>query len=92
MGANTVIFIRGKIYGDDNPQYRQAAKYMTIWWRLFRNNRGIICDAQRFKSLRLRYGNIDIAVNANGVSGDYFNVYGMSNTFNAVHGNRIARR
>ncbi len=30
------------------------------------------------KSLRLRYGNIDIAVNANGVSGDYFNVYGMS--------------
>lgn len=40
------------------------------------------------KSLRLRYGNIDIAVNANGVSGDYFNVYGMSfregNTFNDV--------
>lgn len=39
------------------------------------------------KNLRLRYGNIDVAASANGVSGDYFNVYGMTfsegTTFNA---------
>ncbi|EPD0891508.1 ABC transporter permease, partial [Escherichia coli H11] len=36
--------------------------------------------------LRLRYNNVDVAASANGVSGDYFNVYGMTfsegNTFN----------
>lgn len=39
------------------------------------------------QNLRLRYGNIDVAASANGVSGDYFNVYGMTfsegATFNA---------
>lgn len=40
------------------------------------------------KSLCFCYGNIDIVVNVNGVSGDYFNVYGMffreGNIFNVV--------
>ncbi|XPE35556.1 ABC transporter permease [Shigella flexneri] len=38
------------------------------------------------QNLRLRYNNVDVAASANGVSGDYFNVYGMTfsegNTFN----------
>ncbi len=39
------------------------------------------------QNLRLRVGNVDVAASANGVSGDYFNVYGMTfsegATFNA---------
>lgn len=87
MGTNTIDIHPGKDFGDDNPQYRQALKYddlVAIQKQPWVNS----ATPSVSKSLRLRYGNIDIAVNANGVSGDYFNVYGMSfregNTFNAV--------
>ncbi|EAT5155090.1 TPA_asm: macrolide ABC transporter ATP-binding protein/permease [Salmonella enterica subsp. enterica serovar Enteritidis] len=87
MGTNTIDIHPGKDFGDDNPQYRQALKYddlVAIQKQPWVNS----ATPSVSKSLRLRYGNIDIAVNANGVSGDYFNVYGMSfregNTFNSV--------
>ncbi|ECG8257207.1 macrolide ABC transporter ATP-binding protein/permease MacB [Salmonella bongori] len=87
MGTNTIDIHPGKDFGDDNPQYRQVLKYddlAAIQKQPWVNS----ATPSVSKSLRLRYGNIDIAVNANGVSGDYFNVYGMSfsegNTFNVV--------
>lgn len=87
MGTNTIDIHPGKDFGDDNPQYRQVLKYddlVAIQKQPWVNS----ATPSVSKSLRLRYGNIDIAVNANGVSGDYFNVYGMSfsegNTFNTV--------
>ncbi|EBO9743133.1 macrolide ABC transporter ATP-binding protein/permease [Salmonella enterica] len=87
MGTNTIDIHPGKDFGDDNPQYRQVLKYddlVAIQKQPWVNS----ATPSVSKSLRLRYGNIDIAVNASGVSGDYFNVYGISfsegNTFNAV--------
>ncbi len=87
MGTNTIDIHPGKDFGDDNPQYRQALKYddlVAIQKQPWVNS----ATPSVSKSLRLRYGNIDIAVNANGVSGDYFNVYGMS--FRAVSYTHLA--
>lgn len=86
IGTNTIDIYPGKDFGDDDPQYQQALKYDDL----------VAIQKQPWVSsvtpavsnnLRLRYGNIDVAASANGVSGDYFNVYGMTfsegATFNA---------
>ncbi len=73
-----------KDFGDDDPQYQQALKYDDLI--AIQNNRGSPQPPAVSQNLRLRYNNVDVAASANGVSGDYFNVYGMTfsegNTFN----------
>ena len=85
IGTNTIDIYPGKDFGDDDPQYQQALKYDDMvaiqkqpWVRS--------ATPSVSQNLRLRSGNIDVAASANGVSGQYFNVYGMTfsegNTFN----------
>lgn len=85
IGTNTIDVYPGKDFGDDDPQYQQALKYEDLtaiekqpWVRS--------ATPALSQNLRLRYGNVDVAASANGVSGLYFNVYGMTfsegNTFN----------
>ncbi|WP_342321326.1 macrolide ABC transporter ATP-binding protein/permease MacB [Kosakonia sp. BYX6] len=77
IGTNTIDVYPGKDFGDDEPQYQQALKYDDLvaiqkqpWVRS--------ATPSVSQNLRLRYNNIDIAASANGVSGQYFNVYGMT--------------
>ncbi|WLI78518.1 macrolide ABC transporter ATP-binding protein/permease MacB [Kosakonia sp. H02] len=77
IGTNTIDVYPGKDFGDDEPQYQQALKYDDLlaiqkqpWVRS--------ATPAVSQNLRLRYGNIDVAASANGVSGQYFNVYGMT--------------
>lgn len=77
IGTNTIDVYPGKDFGDDDPQYRQALKYDDLtaiqkqpWVRS--------ATPSVSQNLRLRSDNIDIAASANGVSGQYFNVYGMT--------------
>ncbi|MFS9432992.1 macrolide ABC transporter ATP-binding protein/permease MacB [Citrobacter sp. C348] len=85
IGTNTIDIYPGKDFGDDDPQYQQALKYDDLTAIQKQPWVSSVTPAVS-KNLRLRYGNIDVAASANGVSGDYFNVYGMTfsegNTFN----------
>ncbi|HGY3714965.1 macrolide ABC transporter ATP-binding protein/permease MacB [Citrobacter sp. Res13-Sevr-PEB04-36] len=86
IGTNTIDIYPGKDFGDDDPQYQQALKYDDLTAIQKQSWVSSVTPAVS-KNLRLRYGNIDVAASANGVSGDYFNVYGMTfsegTTFNA---------
>ena len=77
IGTNTIDIYPGKDFGDDDPQYQQALKYDDL---LSLQKQPWVSSATPTvsQSLRLRYGNIDVAASASGVSGQYFNVYGMS--------------
>ena len=80
-----LMSIPGKIFGDDDPQYQQALKYDDLI--SIQKQPGVASATPAVsQNLRLRYNNVDVAASANGVSGDYFNVYGMTfsegNTFN----------
>ena len=86
IGTNTIDVYPGKDFGDDEPQYQQALKYddlAAIQKQPWVNS----ATPAVSQNLRLRVGNVDVAASANGVSGDYFNVYGMTfsegATFNA---------
>ncbi len=85
IGTNTIDVYPGKDFGDDDPQYQQALKYDDL---IAIQKQPWVASATPAVSqnLRLRYNNVDVAASANGVSGDYFNVYGMTfsegNTFN----------
>ncbi|EGT4356228.1 macrolide ABC transporter ATP-binding protein/permease MacB [Cronobacter sakazakii] len=85
IGTNTIDVYPGKDFGDDDPQYQQALQYddlQAIQRQLWVSS----ATPTVSQNLRLRYGNVDVAASANGVSGQYFNVYGMTfsegNTFN----------
>lgn len=85
IGTNTIDIYPGKDFGDDDPQYQQALKYDDL--NAIQKQPWVTSATPAVsQNLRLRYGNIDVAASANGVSGDYFNVYGMTfsegNTFN----------
>ena len=86
IGTNTIDIYPGKDFGDDDPQYQQALKYDDLTALKKQPWVSSVTPAVS-KNLRLRYGNIDVAASANGVSSDYFNVYGMTfsegTTFNA---------
>ena len=77
IGTNTIDIYPGKDFGDDDPQYQQALKYDDL---LSLQKQPWVSSATPTvsQSLRLRYGNIDVAASASGVSGQYFNVYGMT--------------
>ncbi|WP_312605385.1 macrolide ABC transporter ATP-binding protein/permease MacB [Kosakonia cowanii] len=94
IGTNTIDVYPGKDFGDDEPQNQQALKYDDLlaiqkqpWVRS--------ATPSVSQNLRLRYGNIDVAASANGVSGQYFNVYGMTfsegTAFNAEQQGRRAQ-
>ncbi|POP49219.1 macrolide ABC transporter ATP-binding protein/permease MacB [Superficieibacter electus] len=77
IGTNTIDVYPGKDYGDDDPQYQQSLKYDDLtaiqkqpWVKS--------ATPTVSQNLRLRYNNLDMAASANGVSGQYFNVYGMT--------------
>ncbi|EKY3120074.1 macrolide ABC transporter ATP-binding protein/permease MacB [Cronobacter turicensis] len=85
IGTNTIDVYPGKDFGDDDPQYQQALQYDDLQ-AIQRQPWVSSATPTVSQSLRLRYGNVDVAASANGVSGQYFNVYGMTfsegNTFN----------
>ncbi|HEM8610707.1 TPA: macrolide ABC transporter ATP-binding protein/permease MacB [Citrobacter amalonaticus] len=77
IGTNTIDIYPGKDFGDDDPQYQQALKYDDL--AAIQKQPWVTSATPAVsQNLRLRYGNIDVAASANGVSGDYFNVYGMT--------------
>ncbi|WP_395489284.1 macrolide ABC transporter ATP-binding protein/permease MacB [Cedecea davisae] len=76
IGTNTIDVYPGKDFGDDDPQFQQALKYDDL--EAIRQQPWVSSATPSISSnLRLRYGNVDAAASVNGVSGDYFNVYGM---------------
>jgi len=77
IGTNTIDIYPGKDFGDDDPQFQQVLKYADL---LAISKQPWVTSATSSISgnMRLRYGNVDVAASVNGVSGDYFNVYGMS--------------
>lgn len=77
IGTNTIDIYPGKDFGDDDPQYQQALKYDDLA-SLQKQPWVSSATPTVSQSLRLRYGNIDVAASASGVSGQYFSVYGMS--------------
>lgn len=94
IGTNTIDIYPGKDFGDDDPRFQQSLKYDDL---LAIQKQPWVSSATPAvsKSLRLRKGNIDVAANAEGVSGQYFNVYGMTfsegNTFNDIQLNGRAQ-
>ena len=82
IGTNTIDIYPGKDFGDDDPQYQQSLKYDDL--SAIQKQPWVTSATPAVsQNLRLRYGNTDVAASANGVSGDYFNVYGM--TFSEEH-------
>jgi len=77
IGTNTIDVYPGKDFGDDEPQSQQALKYDDL--QAIQKQPWVKSATPAVsQNLRLRYGNIDVAASANGVSGQYFNVYGMT--------------
>ncbi|CAI8930236.1 macrolide ABC transporter ATP-binding protein/permease MacB [Kosakonia quasisacchari] len=77
IGTNTIDVYPGKDFGDDEPQYQQALKYDDL--QAIQKQPWVKSATPAVsQNLCLRYGNIDVAASANGVSGQYFNVYGMT--------------
>ncbi len=77
IGTNTIDVYPGKDFGDDEPPYQQALKYDDL--DALREQPYISALSPSISSsLRLRLGNVDVAASANGVSEQYFNVYGMT--------------
>jgi macrolide transport system ATP-binding/permease protein len=85
IGTNTIDVYPGKDFGDDDPQYQQSLKYDDLT-AIQKQPWVESATPAVSQNLRLRYGNVDVAASANGVSGQYFNVYGMTfsegSTFN----------
>jgi macrolide transport system ATP-binding/permease protein len=76
IGTNTVDVYPGKDFGDDDPTLRQALKYDDL--DALRAQPYISALSPMIRSsMRLRFGNIDVAANVAGVSEQFFRVYGM---------------
>ncbi len=78
IGTNTVDIYPGKDFGDDDPTYRQSLKYGDPMRCV--NSHISALSPSISSSMRLRLGNVDAAANVNGVSEQFFRVYGMSFT------------
>lgn len=79
IGTNTVDIYPGKDFGDDDPTFRQALKYHDL--SALREQPYVsVLSPTISSSMRLRFGNIDVASNVSGVSEQYFRVYGMAFT------------
>lgn len=77
IGTNTVDIYPGKDFGDDDPTFRQALKYDDLSALREQPYVSVLSPNTR-SSMRLRFGNIDVAANVAGVSEQYFRVYGMT--------------
>lgn len=77
IGTNTIDVYPGKDFGDDGPQYQQSLKEGDLA-AILKQPWVSSATASISSNLRLRYGNVDVAASVSGVSGDYFNVYGMT--------------
>ncbi|HGM5490703.1 TPA: macrolide ABC transporter ATP-binding protein/permease MacB [Serratia fonticola] len=77
IGTNTVDIYPGKDFGDDDPTFRQALKYDDLSALREQPYVSVLSPTIR-SSMRLRFGNIDVAANISGVSEQYFRVYGMA--------------
>lgn len=79
IGTNTVDIYPGKDFGDDDPTFRQALKYDDL--TALREQPYVSALSPSIaSSMRLRLGNVDVAANVNGVSEQFFRVYGMTFT------------
>ncbi|HEJ8088297.1 TPA: macrolide ABC transporter ATP-binding protein/permease MacB [Serratia liquefaciens] len=79
IGTNTVDIYPGKDFGDDDPTFRQALKYDDL--AALREQPYVSALSPNIaSSMRLRLGNVDVAANVNGVSEQFFRVYGMTFT------------
>ncbi|TSJ58079.1 macrolide ABC transporter ATP-binding protein/permease MacB [Atlantibacter subterranea] len=77
IGTNTIDIYPGTDFGDDDPQYQQALKYDDLV--AIQKQPWVSSATPALSSnLRVRYANKDVAASANGVSEQYFNVYGMT--------------
>ncbi|NDJ58299.1 macrolide ABC transporter ATP-binding protein/permease MacB [Enterobacteriaceae bacterium 4M9] len=76
IGTNTIDVYPGKDFGDDDPSTQQALKNDDLT-AIVSQPWVHSATPSVSKNLRLRYGNRDAAASVNGVSGQYFNVYGM---------------
>ncbi len=77
IGTNTVDIYPGKDFGDDDPNFRQALKYGDL--SALREQPYVSALSPNISSsMRLRFGNIDVAANVAGVGEQYFRVYGMA--------------
>ncbi|WP_058913073.1 macrolide ABC transporter ATP-binding protein/permease MacB [Entomohabitans teleogrylli] len=77
IGTNTIDIYPGKDFGDDDPGFQQALKYDDMQ-AIAQQPWVSSATPSVSKNVRVRYGNIDAAASANGVSSQYFNVYGMT--------------
>jgi len=68
IGTNTIDVYPGKDFGDDDPQYQQALKYDDLT-AIQKQPWVQSATPAVSQNLRLRYGNVDVAASANGVSG-----------------------
>ncbi|PVZ86229.1 macrolide ABC transporter ATP-binding protein/permease MacB [Serratia sp. S1B] len=76
IGTNTLDIYPGKDFGDDDPTYRQALKYDDL--DALREQPYVSALSPNISSnMRIRFGNTDVAASVNGVSEQYFRVYGM---------------
>ncbi|MBK4714778.1 MULTISPECIES: macrolide ABC transporter ATP-binding protein/permease MacB [Tenebrionibacter/Tenebrionicola group] len=77
IGTNTIDIYPGKDFGDDDPSTQQALKHDDL--NAIASQPWVHSATPSIsKNLRLRYGNRDAAASVNGVSGQYFDVYGMT--------------
>lgn len=76
IGTNTIDVYPGKDFGDDDPRFQQSLNYADL--QAIAQQPWVKSATSTISTnLRLRYGRVDVAASVNGVSGDYFNVYGM---------------
>ncbi|MBW7984896.1 macrolide ABC transporter ATP-binding protein/permease MacB [Enterobacillus tribolii] len=76
IGTNTINVYPGTDFGDDNPANRQTLSYDDME-ALSQQSYVDGATPSLSSSPRLRYGNIDVPVSLEGVSPQYFQVYGM---------------
>ncbi|HDL8052386.1 TPA: macrolide ABC transporter ATP-binding protein/permease MacB [Yersinia enterocolitica] len=76
IGTNTIDVYPGKDFGDDDPSTRQALVYDDMAALKAQSYVSAVSPTIA-GSMRLRYGNIDVAASVSGVSEQYFRVYGM---------------
>lgn len=76
IGTNTIDVYPGKDFGDDDPSTRQSLVYDDMA-ALSAQSYVSAVSPTIAGSMRLRYGNIDVAASISGVSEQYFRVFGM---------------
>jgi macrolide transport system ATP-binding/permease protein len=76
IGTNTIDVYPGRDFGDDDPQYQQSLSYDDMV-AISRQSWVSSATPSVSKNLRVRYGSKDAAASVNGVSSQYFDVYGM---------------